>query len=55
MEIIPTAIATGLPADLAAAVASTSTNLWALAVIAISLPLTFYVIKRVMGLFPKTK
>lgn len=55
MEIIASATSTSFGTDLAAAVASTVANVWTLAFIAIGLPLGFWVIHQVMGLFPKTR
>lgn len=55
MEIIASATSTAFGADLAASVASTLGNVWALAFIAIGIPLAFYIVKQVMGLFPKSR
>lgn len=48
---IPTSTATDLSANVSDTIAGS--GLWALGVIVIAIPLTFYVIKKVVGLFPK--
>jgi len=53
MELIASGTVTTLLAGVAAGVTDTGANLWAIAAVAVSIPLAFYVIHKVMGLFPK--
>lgn len=55
MELIASGTVTTLLAGVASAVGDTGTNLWLIAAVAVSIPLAFYVIHQVMGLFPKTR
>jgi len=51
MELIASGTVTTLLAGVASGVTSTGATLWAVAAVAVSIPLAFYVIHRVMGLF----
>lgn len=55
MELIASGTVTTLLAGVGTAVASTGDTLWAIAAVAVAIPLAFYVIHRVMGLFPKSR
>ena len=52
MELIASGTVTTLLANVASAVTDTGTNLWVIAAVAVGIPLAFYVIRAVMGLFP---
>jgi hypothetical protein len=52
MEIIASGTVTTLLANVATGVTETGTNLWVIAAVAVAIPLAFYVIRAVMGLFP---
>jgi len=52
MELIASGTVTTLLAGVASGVTDTGATLWAVAAVAISIPLAFYVIRKVMGLFP---
>jgi hypothetical protein len=54
MELIASGTVTTLLANVSSGVTSTGANLWVIAALAVSIPLTFYVIKKVVGLFPGT-
>jgi hypothetical protein len=54
MELISTGTVTTLLANVSSGVTSTGNTLWVIVALAVSIPLTFYVIHKVMGLFPKT-
>lgn len=55
MELIASGTVTTLLANVASGVTSTGANLWVIVALAVSIPLTFYVIHAVMGLFPKSR
>lgn len=55
MELIASGTVTTLLANVASGVTSTGANLWVIVALAVSIPLTFYVIHAVMGLFPKAR
>jgi len=52
MELISSATATDLLANVSTAVGSTAANLWVVAAVAVAIPLAFYAIRAVIGLFP---
>jgi hypothetical protein len=53
MELIASGTVTTLLANVSSGVTSTGSTLWVIVALAVSIPLTFYVIHAVMGLFPK--
>jgi len=52
MELIASGTVTSLIAGVSAGVTDTGATLWAIVAVAVAIPLTFYVIHRVKGLFP---
>jgi len=52
MELIASGTVTTLLANVSSGVTDTGANLWVIAALAVAIPLTFYVIKKVIGLFP---
>jgi len=55
MDLISLATSTSLVASVGSAVQTTGTNLWVIVAVAVAIPLTFYVIHRIIGLFPSTR
>jgi len=55
MELIASGTVTSLIAGVSAGVTDTGATLWVIVAVAVAIPLTFYVIHRVIGLFPGTK
>jgi len=55
MDLISLATSTDLVASVGTAVQQTGTNLWVIVASAVAIPLTFYVIHRIIGLFPSTR
>jgi hypothetical protein len=55
MELIASGTVTTLLASVASGVTDTGATLWAIVALAVAIPLTFYVIHQVMGLFPKSR
>ncbi len=53
MELIASGTVTTLLANVSDGVTTTGSTLWVIVALAVSIPLTFYVIHKVMGLFPK--
>jgi len=53
MELISTGTVATLASDLGANVASSIGSVWVIGLLAISIPLTFYIVKRIMGMFSK--
>jgi hypothetical protein len=53
MELIASGTVTTLLANVSSGVTDTGATLWVIVALAVSIPLTFYVIHQVMGLFPK--
>ena len=53
MEFISSSTLTNLPAELGSAVSDNVDTLWPIVLIVVSIPLAFYVLKKVIGLFPK--
>ena len=53
MELISSSTLSTLVADLSANVSSAVDSVWVVALLAVSIPLAFYIIRRVIGLFPK--
>ncbi len=54
MELISSSTVTDLIANVSSGVTTTGANLWVIVALAVSIPLTFYVIGKVIGLFPGT-
>jgi len=52
MELIASGTVTTLLANVSSGVTATGATLWVIVALAVSIPLTFYVIHKVMGLFP---
>ncbi len=55
MELVSSSTILTVATDLGANVSSAVDSVWTLALLAVSIPLAFYIIKRVIGLFPKSK
>jgi hypothetical protein len=55
MELISTGTTTTLLASVGTAVGTTASSLWAIVAVAVALPLTFWAIHKVKGLFPKSR
>ena len=55
MQFASTTDITGTAAALGSNVTAGVSNLWPLLLIIVGIPLTFYVLKRIIGLFPKVK
>ena len=53
MELISSSTLTTVAADLSANVVDSIDSVWVVALLALSVPLAFFIIKRVIGLFPK--
>ena len=53
MEIISSTTIATVGADLSANVINSVGSVWVVALLALSIPLAFYIIKRIIGLFPK--
>lgn len=53
MEFISSSTLVTFASDLSANVVDSIDSLWVVALLALSIPLTFYIVKRVIGLFPK--
>lgn len=52
MELISTGTVATLATDLGANVASAIDSVWVVGLLAVSIPLTFYVVRKLIGLFP---
>jgi len=55
MEFLSSTTLAAAVGNIGDAVQNTTDNVWVLAVVAIAIPLAFYVLHRVIGLFPKAK
>lgn len=55
MDLISSATSSSLVASVGTAVQQTGANLWTIVAVAVAIPLTFYVIHRIIGLFPSTR
>lgn len=52
MELIATATVATLATDLGANVASAIDSVWTVGLLAVSIPVTFYVVRKLIALFP---
>lgn len=52
MQFVSSSTLANLTADLTANVASAVDSVWVIALLAVSIPLAFYIIRRVIALFP---
>jgi len=55
MELIAPADVTTLLGNVSTGITTTGASLWAVVAVAVAIPLTFYVIHKIMGLFPSVK
>jgi hypothetical protein len=55
MDLVSSSTLTSVASDLSANVVSSIDSVWVVALLAVSIPLAFYIIKRVIGLFPKSR
>ncbi len=55
MELISSATATDLIANVSTGVGTTAANLWVVAAVAAAIPLAFYAVRFVISLFPGAK
>jgi len=53
MQIVSSTTLATLATDLSANVVDSIDSVWVVALLALSVPLAFYIIRRVIGLFPK--
>lgn len=55
MEFLSSTTLAAAVGNIGQAVKTTTDNVWVLVVVAIAIPLAFYVLHRVIGLFPKAR
>ena len=53
MQILSTSTQLAAVGNIGTAVATSTDSIWVLVVVAIAIPLAFYILHRVIGLFPK--
>ena len=53
MELVSTATLATFASDLTANVADSVDSVWVIALVVIAIPLAFYILRKVIGLFPK--
>jgi len=53
MQLLSTTTQTAAVADIGTGVSSSIDSIWVLVVVAVAIPLGFYIIHRIIGLFPK--
>ncbi len=55
MEFLSSTTLAAAVGNIGDAVKTTTDNVWVLVVVAVAIPLAFYVLHRVIGLFPKAR